>query len=355
MKNVTKVIFKFCYLIFFLLLMVPGLSGCNESSRGISFGFRDSKALVSQARQIILEGLADESPQIRTISIEVVGDTLQGDLMPNVQKLLLDDYVPVRFAAAIAVGETKYRPAKKTVTKLLRVPDDNTKIGMAYALYKLGDRSKLEIIRLASMSKEQSVRANAAALLGKSGDKDQLKLLYKIMRSKSSADKVRYQAAESIAMLGDEEIFRKLWSILISVYADDRVLAIRGMGALGSQQARDVLITKLDDDVPEVRLAAAEQLGSLGETIGEAEVLDVFRKNLTSGMSSEDSARIRVRAALAIGQIGTAKLRSYLPNLLSDESKLVRIAASKAVLEINGAHLRPPESSKVPGLPKVAW
>ena len=337
MKNVTKVNFKFWYFNLFLLFMLFSLLGCNESSRSVSFGFSDSKALVSQARQIILESLDDEDPQIRTIAIAVVGDTKQSSLMPKVQKLLEDDYVPVRFAAAIAVGETRYSLAKKTVTKLLRVDDDNTKIGAAYALYKLGDRSKLEIIRQAAASKDQTVRANAAALLGKSGDKSQLKLLYKVMRAKSSEDKARYQAAESIAMLGDEEIFRKLWSILISVYADDRVLAIRAMGALGSVQAKDVLITKLDDDVPEVRLAAAEQLGSLGETIGEAEVLDVFRDNLALGMSSGDSARIRVRAALAIGQIGSAKLKPYLPELLSDESKLVRIAASKAVLEIDGA------------------
>ena len=121
--------------------------------------------------------------------------------------------------------------------------------------------------------------------------------------------------------------------MLQSGYNDDRVIGIKAMGALGTQNAIDAVITKLDDSVPEVRLAAAEQLGALGNKTGEPEVLDVFNKNLTAGISQDDAERIKFRTALAIGRICTPSLTRFLPPLLKEPSKRVRLAAAQAVLQ----------------------
>ena len=319
----------------FLALSVFAICGCNESMESVVAARTDREGkLLSEARAIISDGLSDSDPQIRTHSIEIVSDTRQVEFMPKVKKLLLDDYVPVRFAAALAVGDTEYAMAKDSVEKLLQVPEENTRIAAAYAMYKLGSAGSINIILEGLKSRDQTVRANAAVLLGKSGDTSHLKALYWALRNDESEDKVRFQAAEAIAMLGDEQIFRKLWAILISVYADDRVFALKAMGSLGTKQAKDVLTTKLDDDVLEVRLAAAEQLGALGDPIGEPEVLEVFSRKLTAGMDEEDRQRAYARTALAIGQIGTKSLRRYLPKLLKDKSKLVRLSAAKAVFQL---------------------
>ena len=208
----------------------------------------------------------------------------------------------------------------------------NVKIAASYAMVRLGSPRYVEVLRRAIASKDQTVRANAAFLLGKCGDKEALKLLYWALQDKDSEDKVVYQAAESIAMLQDDRIYPKLWTMLISAYADVRVTGIKAMGTLGTPEARNALITMLDDKVLEVRLAAAGQLGKLGDKTGEPEVLDVFRRNLTAGMEATDRARVNILAALAIGQIATPSLREYLPQLLSDESKTVRMAAAAAVL-----------------------
>jgi HEAT repeat protein len=134
-------------------------------------------------------------------------------------------------------------------------------------------------------------------------------------------------------MLGDEKIFPKLWSMLISAYADDRVTGIRAMGALGTEEAKNALIGKLDDDILEVRLVAAEQLGVFRNPIGEPKVLEVFEKKLTRTLDKQASERTYVLTALAIGQIRTPGLRKFLPQLLENESKFVRIAAAKAVFQ----------------------
>lgn len=290
-------------------------------------------SLMFQAFQIMQEGLADADPQVRANTIEVVAATKQIRLMPKIQRLLNDESVPVKFSAILAVGDLQYTLAKSKVQRLLKDENENVRIAAAYAMTKFGHPEYLTVFSDAIASEDQTVRANAALLLGKSGHKNALELLYWALQRKDSSDKVRFNAVEAIAMLGDEKILPKLWAMVYSGYADDRVVGIRAMGALGTSQAKEVLITKLDDDILEVRLAAAQQLGKFGETAAEPEVLEVFTKNLTADFDKKDLERIKVLTALAIGQIRTDSLKRFLPQLLKDQSKFVRIAAAKAVFQ----------------------
>jgi len=333
MNSIKVLNFKLWLLAFSFVFFALTLSGCNGPLPS-KIDFSDSVSVDSlkpQAMRIIREGLADNNPRVRTNAIEVVASTKTITLMPLVQLLLKDDFVPVRFAAALAVGDVQYRLAERQVRALLQDEDENVRIAAAYALGRLGYPENFEIIRKAAASSDQTVRANAVVLLGKTGDKNNLNLLYWALRDRDSDDRVRLQAVEAIARLGDEQIFPKLWAMLISAYADDRVMGVKAVGALGTEKAKDVLITKLDDDVLEIRLAAAEQLGMLGNTAGEQEVLKVFSEKLTADLDKQSRERVHIWTALAIGRIGTARLVKFLPQLLKDESKFVRVAAAKAV------------------------
>jgi HEAT repeat protein len=307
---------------------------CEQSGTGLQG--RDITAMTnaqSEAIQIIGQGLADSDPLVRVNAIEVVATTRQLNYMPRVQQLLQDVSMPVRFAATLAVGDMEYSPAKNLINRSLKDPDSNVIIAASYAMARLGYPGYIEALRKSITDTNQTVRANAAMLLGKSGDRASLKLLYWALQDINSDDRVVYQTAEAIAMLGDESIYPKLWAMLLSAYADVRVIGIRAMGTLGTKKAEDALITMLEDDVLEVRLAAAEQLGKLNNNIGESVVLDVFRKNLTNQMDQRSRERVLVLTALAIGQIGTPNLTGYLPDLMKYESKFVRLAAAKAVFQ----------------------
>ncbi len=318
----------------FAYLMVFAF-GCDESLQTTSgdFNVTNINTPWAKAFRIIEEALADNDPLVRVHAIEVVASTRQLKLMPQVHLLLQDKFVPVRFAAALAVGDLEYSPAKRSVNKLLKDNDANVIIAAAYAMGKLGSFEYLEVLRKAAANKDQKVRANAVLLLGKSGDKSSLQLLWYALQDKDSDDRVVYQSAEAIAMLGDEQIFPRLWTMLISAYADVRLMGVRAMGKLGTPEAKNALIRMLDDDILEVRLVAAEQLGVFRNPIGEPKVLDVFEKKLTRTLDKQASERINVLAALAIGQIRTPGLRKFLPQLLENESKFVRIAAAKAVFQ----------------------
>ena len=293
----------------------------------------DINDLTVQAYKIIIDSLSDNDPAIRANAIEVVAQTGQIKLVPKVQRLLEDEFSTVRFAAALAIGDLEYSFGARGLQGLFKDPDSNVKIAACYGMVKLGSVKYREVLRRAVASTDQTVRANAAFLLGKSRDTEALKLLYWAMQDKDSADKAVYQAAESIATLGDDRIYPKLWTMLLSVYADVRITGVRAMGALGTQDARNALIRMLSDKVLEVRLASAEQLGMLGDKEGEPEVMDVFNLKLTSGMEPVDRERVNVLTALAIGRIATPVLIKHLPQFLTNESKAVRIAAARAVLQ----------------------
>ena len=309
--------------------------GCDESlqttpgeSNVTNLGASWSKAL-----RIVQAGLADNNPLVRVHAIEVVASTGQLKLMPQVHRLMQDNYVPVRFATALAVGDLEYSPAKRSLNKLLKDKDANVIVAAAYAMGKLGSSEHLHILRKAATDSDQKVRANAVLLLGKSDDQSSLRLLWNTMQDKNSDDRTVYQSAEALAMLGDKRIFQKLWTMLISAYADVRLMGVRAMGKLKTPEAKSALIRMLDDDVLEVGLVAAEQLGVLRDPIGESKVLEVYQKNLASGLNKQASERTNVLIALAIGQIRTPALRKILPQMLQNESIFVRIAAAKAVFQ----------------------
>jgi HEAT repeat protein len=315
--------------------LVIFIFGCEDSSQSTlgDFYVTNVASPEAEATRIIQSALADMNPLVRVNAVEVVATTRQVRLMPKVQRLWQDEFTPVRFAVALAIGDLEYSLAKNSASRLLKDEDVNVVIAASYAMGKLGSTEYFEVIRKAINSDDQTVRANAVFLLGKTGDKSVLKLLKWAQEDKDSSDKVRFQVLEARARLGDEEVLQRLWAIVYSAFADDRIMGIRAMGLLATSKARDIIVTKLDDNVLEVRLTAAEQLGKLRDRIGESEVLAVFDKNLTNGLDKQAIERANVLTALAIGQICTPSLEKFLPQLLKNESQFVRIAAAKAVFQ----------------------
>jgi len=316
------------------LFAIVFLSGCDEGQAKFGISTGDEQIGVDHLRyraiDIVRDGLVDESALVRSRAIEIVSTTDTKELMPIVTKLLKDDFAAVRFTSAVAVGDMKYSAGEYAVRRLLNDKDGNAKIAAAYALTKLGKGDFSDVVYRAIESKNQTIRANAALLLGKLGDKKNVQLLYRVLRDSDSTDKVRIQAVEAIAMLGDERIYQsKLWPLLISKYADDRVMGVRGMGALNTTDARNAIKTMLYDDVQEVRLCAADELGRLGDASGEAEVIEYFKK---ISRNPDESSMANSMATMAIGRIGGEALTKLLPGFLQSRSKLIRLTAAQSVL-----------------------
>ena len=297
--------------------------------------------MFGKANRIVSAALSDPDPRIRAIASEVVASTRQLRLTPALRRLYRDPIVPVRFAAILAIGDLRYAMVKADMQQIFdEVKEDpNVRLAAAYALFRLGATQYADYPLKAITSSSQTVRANAALVLGKIGDTRALDILYWAIQDKDSDDRVLVQAMQSIAMLGDPRIFQKVLAKSINAYANDRIDSIRAMGALGNQQARDAIRTMLDDSVVEVRLAAAEQLGRLHDPAGQTKVLEFLGKDLPSYSDlreNSEQSRVKVLATMAIGEIGSEPLVRWLPRLLDDRSRFVQLAAAKAVFMQGG-------------------
>ena len=323
-KKTAIILCLFCLLL---------LAGCEETSktREDSGMHAPRASLETAAIDIVREALGDDDPLTRMRAVEVVASQRRADLMHYVNKLTGDEFMPVRFSAAMAIGDLRYFRSHNLVELLLDDPDENVRIAAAYAVTKLGEKGYDKVFRKGLKSDNQTVRANTALVLGKLGEKKWTNLLYEAIHDPDSKDKVVYQAAEALARIGDDKIYPKLWTMLISAYADVRGIGIEAMGALGTQQAKNAIITLLDDDVPEIQLMAAGQLGKLGDMSGEIVVLE-FLEEREENLDSTSIERKNILAALAMGQINSPQLKRYLPEFLADNSPMVRLAAAKSAL-----------------------
>lgn len=316
------------------------LLGCEEpvsnGEKTVAVASAPILKLHEKALEIVYEGLSDNSSvRMRMHAIEVVSTTRRSDLMPVVVKLLKDEAVPVRFSAAVVIGDMKYRSGWLSVKRLLNDPDINVQIAAAYALNMLKKGDFSSRIYDALDSSDQTIRANAVLLLGKLGNRKAIGTLKTVAKDSKSGEIVTLQVSESIAMLGgDESTYQELWALLISKYVDDRAMGIRAMGALGSADAETAILTMLHDEILEVRLLAAEQLGQLGNTIGEEEVL-YYLDRTSKTLNGQARMRADLIAVTAIGYIRSNKLADFLPNFIGSSSKDMQLRAAQSVLLLN--------------------
>jgi len=100
---------KICIILTITLLIANGY--CKEAE--------SIKSLVPQAERIVLLGLKHSDGMIKANAIEVVASGQKMEMMPKVVALLDDPDSLVRFAAAIAIGDTQYKSGQKKLTKKL--------------------------------------------------------------------------------------------------------------------------------------------------------------------------------------------------------------------------------------------
>jgi HEAT repeat protein len=301
----------------------------NESVRASLLPPVPVQELQAKAMTIVKTALSDTSAYMRNHAIEVAAETQQQHLIPEILQKLDDASVAVRAPAAMALGDMACQTCKERVKKTLDDQNEKVRIAAAYAMARLGDTSHYPKIRDAALSTDPTIRANALLLLGKLGNRDDLELMYQAFQDTETTDQVRMQAVESIARLKDVRIYRtKLWPLLISKYADDRVMGILGMGELGTTEAKEAIQTMLQDDILEVRLRAAEELGKLGDQSGMNQLVTYFQTNPDLNQATMATGT----SVTAIGRLKARNLTGYLAKALDSQSTYIRLVAARSVL-----------------------
>lgn len=282
--------------------------------------------LQSTARQQIITSSQSNDLVLRCQAMEAAQTAGGGDGAIVILRGLDDKEPYVRFAAAMAAGTAKLSAAKPKLLSMVDQDDMNVRIGVRYALHKLGDTTHSHDFERYSTDLNPVVRRNTVMALGLIGEKSAVKILWGLQRDPDPA--VRIQVAEAMWRLGEESGLKDCIGLTVSESPDIQLVGTLALAAPRDTRVKQHIRGKLTTNYDEVNLAAARAMGMIGSDDGYG----VAQK----GAKSSDP-RQRALAAFALGAIGRADAQSSLDMLLKDGDENVRLAAAVAVLQLKPA------------------
>lgn len=279
--------------------------------------------LAQAARQEVESALRSNDPLLRIFAIETMREVNRPDWYNEILLALADREAPVRFAAAMAAGELRLGQARQQLLQMVNDPSPSVRVGVRFALHRLGDTSRSHDLEKTALDPTPRVRGHTALALGLLGDKSGLNVL-RPMRADPDPG-VRQQAAEAMWRLGDESALDELVGLTLSSAPDDQMFGLLALAAPKVGRVRGTIRGKLTDDYPRTSLVAARAMGLLGSDAGYAVALQ--------GAKSQDKEE-RFLAARAFAAIGRSDAQPVLETLMKDNSPEVRLAAASAVLQL---------------------
>ena len=157
------------------LIAVGVLSGCTKSKTPLV----DRQKAYVDAQTKLKQAADDPDPVTRANAMEAISKTNGAKAGAVYKQALGDKYPAVRFAAAMAIGDVKYRGAIDTLRGMAKAegldtraePDKRVFSAVVYALERLGDSSHTSELGGLLFDDEKEVRANAAMIMGRLGEK----------------------------------------------------------------------------------------------------------------------------------------------------------------------------------------
>jgi len=183
------------------------------------------------------------------------------------------------------------------------------------SLYQLErDGDVQELIRVLRESDKERVMLRAAELLGNFPDHDDRRDVVNALvdAAQGDSDAVTAAAIDSLDELGGDAIEQLIGS-MAGVNLEE--------GAADWVKAK-AFMQALDADIPELRMAAANGLGTLEQADSVPKLTERFE---------DPDPRVRARAARSAGKIGDSRATSALESLLRDQKVAVRREAAEAL------------------------
>ena len=299
------------------------------------------------ARATLFQTADDKDPFTRMHAIEALAGTLGQKAGGVFMQALSDDDPIVQFAAAMAVGETAYAPARETLVRMAKVAglDKRVYCAVIYALHRLGNDEYTGDLGRLLFHREKDVRANAALVMGLIGEPSAIGPLKSLLSDEQDAA-VQIQLFESLALLGDKNHAILLEAYTKGLYLEDRLIAIAAMKNVRSRASISLLGEMLNDrQPPRVRVAAACALAQMGEVDDSGYSFCVESVSRPRSVLEREYGGLRKivdvdinslqrMAAISLGWMKRQAAVDALHPLMQNSDPAVRVAAAMSILRI---------------------
>lgn len=289
----------------------------------------------------------DADPEVRSACAYALGNIGARFAVGPLQEAMENEKeeMPVRLAAAVALGQMGNEQGIKFLIDQLKSSDEKVRAAAVEALRTIGKPATRLLIE-AAQSKDSLQRWGAVAALGETGDPKAVPILLRALRDEdenvravaaASLGKLRYARAapQLVRALADEServqahaewALENIGERAIPAIMDGakrpttRLRTFRLLGRLKARQAVSLLIEGLDDRKPEVRTIAAWALGE----IGDQGAISALQRAL-----DDKEPEVRREAVVALGKLGAEEiLRTHLT---SERNPIVRTAVQLAL------------------------
>jgi HEAT repeat protein len=346
-------------------------AGCDWDFRRSEPGI-DYVQTYWQAKRTLLQAAESENWATRSMAIEALSRTLGEDAGDRYVEALRDPVPHVRHAAAMAIGDVEYAPAKPMLLQMAQVgddvphaePDKRVFTGVVYALHRLGNYQYTSELGLLLFDDEPEVRSNAAMVMGRLGEPSARVPLRTRLQDEVDPS-VQVDLVEAMAMLGDQQRQVMLEAYTKTQYLEDRLDAISALARIGTPRAPEALRSMTAKRQPPiVRVAAFEALARLGivNEVGyelASRAVQQPRKMIAESQDADmeipqiQADALQRMGALALGAMGDRTAVRMLKPLLNDTDGGVRVAAAMSIAKLleSYASTRPPAAGQAPQAP----
>ncbi|WP_169314905.1 HEAT repeat domain-containing protein [Rubinisphaera brasiliensis] len=290
-----------------------------------------------RALEVLANKSAHSMATIRSHAIEAIGQLGESKGVRYLVKGLSDENIGVRIQSAIALKKMGDKRAADALVQALNDPDQDVLEHVIAALGACGDKAVVPHIIPLLDSSNNEICIAAAEALGRLGDDGAVPRLCELLSNFDGDENraVRLKVLDSLRRLKHPDAVPYMVDLLADPQPEIRERAVDVLGQIGDQSAVVDLENLLKEDRHEgVRIACAKALGE----IGDPESVAVLEDALT------DTVQVRLKAVIALGQIGNDSALLSLTAMLRDQLPELRYHAAQALAEIGDKRsIRPVE------------
>jgi HEAT repeat protein len=210
----------------------------------------------------------DEAPQVRIAAAEALGSIGGRRAVSILAAVVSAEDRDLGRAALLALGVIGHPDALGPIASALRSNDSSRRLDAVHALAMRRDSQAAESLQWAAAADREAAVAEAAIEeLGRMATPESIASLLRL----ASDRRFRERAVDAISRLGSKHLER-ITAGLSSPHLETRRAVVDALGRMRHPSASESLRTALDDEWPEVRLAAVVALKRLGSLFSERKV-----------------------------------------------------------------------------------